>query len=740
MAARSKKEKKSVKPSERLRYEIYGILLMAFSAFILISLTASTGLLGASVLGLLTYATGFKGVFMVACLLTLLGGTLCYTRRRLAFNSWDTGIILFFLIALTVFHYILVSGQFLTRSKMIATIWQNGLQGNGGGLFGALLCVSLIYLFGKIGTLLVIIALSVIDLVLLTGVSMRRFLQLCGHGFVRGGRSLNSKISDFIFVEGDDAPPESPEQDPDKRDQQTKAPVIIDYNAEPAADEKEKITEETGMPAVLENRRPLAEPEILPATEYQLPPLTLLTPSLKLKSNRLNKEIIENVRILEETLESFGIKVNVSQVHRGPAITRYEIQPAQGVKVSKIVHLSNDIALKLAAQDVRIEAPIPGKSALGIEVPNSEISPVFLREMLESNEFQQSGSKLTVALGKDVTGNPIITDLMKMPHLLIAGATGSGKSVCLNTLICSILYKANPNEVKFLLIDPKRVELTYYNGIPHLLAPVVTDAKKAASALKWVVSEMENRYELFASMGVRDISRYNTLCESHEKTPYQPLPYYVVLIDELADLMMIAPVDVEDSICRLAQMARAAGIHLVIATQRPSVDVITGVIKANIPSRIAFAVSSQTDSRTILDLGGAEKLLGRGDMLFMPVGLSKPVRIQGALVHEKEVEEIVSFIVKQGQPLYVNELPEVEETAASVDDADNDLFREAAKMVIDLGHASTSFLQRRFRIGYSHAARIMDIMEEKGIVGPADGAKPRGILMSQEQFNRFYGK
>ncbi len=328
---------------------------------------------------------------------------------------------------------------------------------------------------------------------------------------------------------------------------------------------------------------------------YCLPSLGLLSKSLKVKSNRLNKEILENVRILEETLNNFGVQVCVSQVHRGPAITRYEVQPAPGIKVSKIVRLSDDIALSLAASDVRIEAPIPGKAALGIEVPNKEVLPVYLREILECQEFSDAESKITIALGKDIAGNPIIADLMKMPHLLIAGATGSGKSVCLNAIITSILYKANPGEVKFVLIDPKMVELITYNGIPHLLSPVVTDPRRAASALKWVVGEMENRYELFASLGIRDITRYNNMCREHG-WQHEPLPLIVVVIDELADLMMIAPIEVEDLICRLAQMARAAGIHLVVATQRPSVDVITGVIKANIPTRIAFAVSSQTDS------------------------------------------------------------------------------------------------------------------------------------------------
>ena len=363
---------------------------------------------------------------------------------------------------------------------------------------------------------------------------------------------------------------------------------------------------------------------------------------------------------------------------------------------------------------------------------------VSLRELLECPEFTDAASKISIALGKDIAGNPIVADLMKMPHLLIAGATGSGKSVCLNSIITSILYKATPSEVKLVMIDPKMVELIGYNGIPHLLSPVVTNPRKAASALKWVVSEMETRYELFSSMGIRDITRYNSQSENHRQC--EPLPYIVVVIDELADLMMIAPIDVEDAICRISQMARAAGIHLVVATQRPSVDVITGLIKANIPARIAFAVSSQIDSRTILDMSGAEKLLGKGDMLFVPVGASKPIRIQGALVTDSEVEDIVGYILKQGKPLYVASFLEQPETTAKVETFEDPLFQDAAKLVLDQGHASVSMLQRRFRIGYARAGRLMDILKDKGIVGPYDGAKPRDVLMTSDQFVRFYGK
>ncbi len=418
-------------------------------------------------------------------------------------------------------------------------------------------------------------------------------------------------------------------------------------------------------------------------------------------------------------------------MHIGPAVTRYEVYPDVGVKVSKIVSLSDDLALALAAKDIRIEAPIPGKSAIGIEVPNEEIAMVSLREVLEAKEADKPEAKLLIGLGRDISGQAVLAELNKMPHLLVAGATGSGKSVCINAIIVSLLMRTKPHEVKMMMIDPKMVELSVYNGIPHLLSPVVTDPKKASQALKKVVSEMERRYELFSHTGTRNIEGYNEYIERHNETAEvkQPLlPYIVVIVDELADLMMVASSDVEDSITRLAQMARAAGIHLIIATQRPSVDVITGVIKANIPSRIAFSVSSQTDSRTILDMGGAEKLLGRGDMLFLPVGASKPVRVQGAFVSDQEVEAVVQYVISQQQAQY-------EETMIAQDDEpqeafDDELFDEAVQLVIEMQSASVSMLQRRFRIGYNRAARLIDAMEARGIVGPYEGSKPRAVLVS----------
>ncbi|THF78433.1 DNA translocase FtsK [Cohnella fermenti] len=471
-----------------------------------------------------------------------------------------------------------------------------------------------------------------------------------------------------------------------------------------------------------------------PKRPYRLPPLHLLGKPQGGKGGSV-ADNRETARKLEATLESFGVRARVLDVARGPAVTRYELQPDVGVKVSRIVSLTDDIALALAAKDIRMEAPIPGKSAIGIEVPNSEVSVVTLREVLETQAFHEAQARLSIAFGRDISGQPIVGNLARMPHLLVAGATGSGKSVCINGIITSILYKAKPDEVKFLMIDPKMVELNVYNGIPHLLSPVVTDPRRAALALKKVVVEMEKRYEKFSKSGTRNIEGYNNLMISGDN-PDGVLPYYVVIVDELADLMMVAAGDVEDAIMRLAQMARAAGIHLIIATQRPSVDVITGVIKANIPSRIAFGVSSQVDSRTILDMVGAEKLLGRGDMLFLPMGSSKPIRVQGAFLSDAEVEAVVNHVRAQAEAVYDQELvPELGDDAdAGADEQLDELYDQAVQIVLEAKQASVSLLQRRMRVGYTRAARLIDSMEARGIVGPYEGSKPREVLVSLEQY------
>lgn len=507
---------------------------------------------------------------------------------------------------------------------------------------------------------------------------------------------------------------------------------------------------ETAAPAAPASE-PVSQP---PARPYQIPSIDFLQNGVSRAGDpAVDQEMKEKAGILVETLKSFGVTVRITGIFRGPSVTRYEIQPAAGIKVSKITGLADDIALSLAAQGVRIEAPIPGKPAIGIEVPNSHKDTVSLREILESDSFRSSRSKLAFAVGRDIAGNAVVGDIARLPHMIIAGATGSGKSVCTNSIIMSILYHATPEEVKLILIDPKIVEFTVYEGIPHLLIPVVTDPKKAAGALNWAVQEMQRRYNLFAENSVRDLGDYNAAA-AQPGSGLEPMPQIVVIIDELADLMMTTSKEVEDSICRLAQKARAAGMHLIIATQRPTTDIITGLIKANIPSRIALSVMSQVDSRTILDTGGAEKLLGHGDMLYLPNGKIKPVRVQGCFTSTKEIEKVVDFIKSQTQSEYSNEIMEqveqsipvtkaeakelrAAEKAAAVNEpepgSDEDVLERAIEVVVEAGQASTSSLQRRLKLGYARAARMMDELEQMGVIGPYEGAKPRKVLMTKEQ-------
>mgnify|MGYP002919894860 FL=1 len=507
---------------------------------------------------------------------------------------------------------------------------------------------------------------------------------------------------------------------------------------------------ETAAPAAPASE-PVSQP---PARPYQIPSIDFLQNGVsRAEDPAVDQEMKEKAGILVETLKSFGVTVRITGIFRGPSVTRYEIQPAAGIKVSKITGLADDIALSLAAQGVRIEAPIPGKPAIGIEVPNSHKDTVSLREILESDSFRSSRSKLAFAVGRDIAGNAVVGDIARLPHMIIAGATGSGKSVCTNSIIMSILYHATPEEVKLILIDPKIVEFTVYEGIPHLLIPVVTDPKKAAGALNWAVQEMQRRYNLFAENSVRDLGDYNAAA-AQPGSGLEPMPQIVVIIDELADLMMTTSKEVEDSICRLAQKARAAGMHLIIATQRPTTDIITGLIKANIPSRIALSVMSQVDSRTILDTGGAEKLLGHGDMLYLPNGKIKPVRVQGCFTSTKEIEKVVDFIKSQTQSEYSDEIMEqveqsipvtkaeakelrAAEKAAAVNEpepgSDEDVLERAIEVVVEAGQASTSSLQRRLKLGYARAARMMDELEQMGVIGPYEGAKPRKVLMTKEQ-------
>ncbi len=543
-----------------------------------------------------------------------------------------------------------------------------------------------------------------------------------------------------------DQPTEALEQPIEKQEQDThENPETRREKRNPIASDEKKgmipfnvmMLQRDRKPKQQENRAPERNHTQMVEQDYQYPSKNLLDEE-KFETNEDDSWLQDQIDLLQSTLDNFNVKAKVIGATKGPSVTRIEVQPAPGVKVNKITNLSDDIKLSLAAKDIRMEAPIPGKNAIGIEVPNKVSQAVTLREIITHPAFHESKSPLSVALGLDISGQPVITDLQKMPHGLIAGATGSGKSVCINSLLISILYKAHPDDVRLLLIDPKMVELAPYNKLPHLVTPVITDAKEATQGLKWAVDEMERRYELFAKSGVRDMERFNKLVKEKGE-PDQKLPYIVVIIDELADLMMVSPQEVEDSICRIAQKARACGIHLLLATQRPSVDVITGLIKANIPTRVAFAVSSSVDSRTIIDTNGADKLLGKGDMLFLGNGVSKPVRIQGNFVSDDEIERITDHVKKQKEPEYFFEKEELIQSTLEFDQSD-ELFDEACEFVLEQGAASSSSLQRRFRIGYNRAARLIDMMEAKGFVSEAMGSKPRNVLITKQEYYEQSGE
>ena len=543
---------------------------------------------------------------------------------------------------------------------------------------------------------------------------------------------------------------------PKESEKQEEPAMQAEAAAQPVGEEKAEHTGKNPRSSAKEQQKEMenvaneiAQQEKIQKPEYVFPPLNLLTKPQRGRTGDSNEVLRSTAQKLQDTLHSFGVEVHVTNVSCGPSVTRYELTPEQGVKVSRIVNLADDIKLNLAAADIRIEAPIPGKAAVGIEVPNKENSSVFLRELLETREFKEHPSNLVFAAGKDLSGRVVVADIAKMPHLLIAGATGSGKSVCINTIIMSLIYKAKPEDVKLIMIDPKVVELSVYNGIPHLFIPVVTDPKKAAGALNWAVAEMTDRYQKFAEYNVRDLKGYNQKIESiadiEDENKPEKLPQIVIIVDELADLMMVAPGEVEDAICRLAQLARAAGIHLIIATQRPSVNVITGLIKANMPSRIAFAVSSGVDSRTIIDMNGAEKLLGKGDMLFYPQGYQKPARVQGTFVSDKEVSDVVAFLTEKNNMAEYNQemeekISKVQQAAAEVSSGGGDVdeyFAQAGKFIIEKDKASIGMLQRMFKIGFNRAARIMDQLSDAGVVGPEEGTKPRKVLMSMEQFENY---
>lgn len=760
-AIRSKR--KTSKNKSNRKFELIGVIIIGLGLFSLLSVyTSSAGTLG------IQFNRVLKGLFGIVAYIVppfiILIGVLVIMSYHKTLNRVKLALtILSVFLVFQLVHLVYINE--LNRIgffEFLVDSYKQGINVIGAGALFTPLLYFMTKWFGIMGSYLFLIVLFIIDILLLTNLSLK---QLGVDVFSRIEKRKSSlKESSNKIIKKDLNPKDFIGETIEINDGKNIDPQLIKdaFHIENDSFEGQERLEESKIPdndlKIIEYGRenkklkvsgrssnnkeeniediPMASGEVL---NYPFPPIELLREPDTSRAKVSGSKVRGNAKLLEDTLASFGISAKVLQVSKGPAITRYELQPAPGVKVSRIVNLADDIALNLAASGVRIEAPIPGKAAIGVEVPNDNVTPVFLREVLESSIFQNHPSKLNFALGKDVAGKAIVADISRMPHLLIAGATGSGKSVCINGLIVSIIYKYSPEDVKLILIDPKVVELIHFNGIPHLLIPVVTDPKKAAGALNWAVQEMVSRYKLFAQMGVKDLQSYNEKIKLSEEIK---LPQIIVIVDELADLMMVAPGDVEDAICRLAQMARAAGIHLVIATQRPSVDVITGLIKANIPSRIAFAVSSHTDSRTILDMGGAEKLLGRGDMLFYPVGSSKPIRVQGCFVSEKEIEGVVDHIKNHYEVAPYDE-DVIEEIAAEkekpIDHEQDELLADAIEVVIDAGQASISMLQRRLRVGYARAARMIDEMEVRGIVSGFDGSKPRNVLISKEEFEELYG-
>ena len=691
--ARRRRQFKNEKPSH-IRQDIIGILLIAFALFIFFSTSSSsTGLMGLYLVRkFLRPAIGI-GVYFLPYFIAFFGVILMLRQQSFLLTIQIFGILLLFF---TMISY-----------------------GNG-GYTGYVIKGALEGTFGTTGSYIALSSLFLISMILIFNITLTHAV---------------SKLWDFIFKHRP-RKKKFVEIENDKRSIPSMIPVIKEINAAQL-----EFEEEERKPVIQQKPKPVSYQAPKRIGKYELPPLSLLdqpTEKEKQREEKLRETIELRKKALEETLRSFGIEASVVAINQGPAVTRYEVQPEPGVKISRIANLADDIAMNLASHGVRIEAPIPGKAAVGIEVPNPTVLPVRLGEIAKSDDFQHHSSKLYIGLGKDLSGTPVFGDLAKMPHLLIAGTTGSGKSVCINALIASLLLRARPDEVKLIMIDPKMVEFTHYNDIPHLLAPVVTDPKKASRTLKeWALREMDRRYKAFYSAGVRNMDAYNSKAETTNKM--DRLPYIVIIIDELADMMMVAAAEVETTICRIAQMARATGIHLVVATQRPSVDVITGLIKANIPSRISFAVATQVDSRVILDMSGAEKLLGRGDMLYHPVGAMKPFRLQGAFVSDNEIEKVTDFIKKQAQPQYSQEIIDIEESietsggGGGQGEGKDDLFAEAVKIIVTGGQASTSHLQRRLRIGYNRAARLMDEMEAAGIVSATLGEnKPRKIIATQD--------
>ena len=742
-----KKRRKKIRLKKQLQYELLGLLLIFLSIFGSGASIISDGFIPTSLENIFRLLLGVW--YFTASIILLIIGIILVIKRRLPnfFTKKNVGFVILFSGILLFTHIQTFEKLYIdiAESSIIKATWDHfityingqGVSSQlGGGLIGGLLFAVNYYLFSSAGAKIVAVFSVFIGLIFMTNLSLGNFYQKLKEKVsaiwkksqeIRTNKKARKQAEPTISYGEENQEMEktneleTPSEEVDVQfsyDEKSNGQLMLQIDEEKETETSVEDAEEISVKKVKHQE----------TNYYELPSVKLLNP-VKHSQQRDKPQIQKTVQVLEETFESFGVNAKITKAHVGPAVTKYEVYPEAGVKVSKIINLHDDLALALAAQDIRIEAPIPGKSAVGIEVPNNEVATVSLYEVLDPSS--NKNKKLLFALGRDISGEVVEGELNKMPHLLIAGATGSGKSVCINGIITSILMRAKPHEVKMMMIDPKKVELNMYNGIPHLLTPVVTDPKKAATALKKVVQEMEHRYELFSETGTRNIEGYNNYIQKQNSSADENqafLPYIVVLVDELADLMMVASNDVEDSITRLAQMARAAGIHLIIATQRPSVDVITGVIKANIPSRIAFSVSSQVDSRTILDMGGAEKLLGRGDMLYIPVGRSKPIRVQGAFLSDEEVERIVTHCINQQEVVYKEDMIP-EEQPENFSEVEDELFDDAVQLVVEMQSASVSMLQRRFRIGYTRAARLIDAMEDRGIVGPYEGNKPRTVLL-----------
>lgn len=809
---RNKKQTKKKQDSQSfLKDEIIILSALAASILLLISNFGIGGFVGDAVSSVLFGLFGTIAYIIPILLFTGIAFVISNKENSIAYIKTVAGVGFTWMVC-TLFQ--LIMNEYTAGTGLFSYYKISSMHKDGGGLFGGIVVSVLCPAIGVIGTYVVAVILCIICLVIITEKSFIRSVKKGSEKAYSSAKQDAKKRKEQAELRREKRAQEREQKAAEKerkRKDNTVSGVSFDTTLVKKSPEMREITPPEEVPdlfaeeipsydgreaevskntvpdditinraqPIMEEEVPIPEPvpekrktkeskkQVETATanveqeikkseekqpkEYVFPPLSLLKHGKK-SGGDSDTHLRQTAMKLQQTLQNFNVNVTVTNVSCGPSVTRYELQPEQGVKVSKIVGLADDIKLNLAAADIRIEAPIPGKAAVGIEVPNKENTAVMLRDLLETDEFQKHESKIAFAAGRDIAGKVVVADIMKMPHVLIAGATGSGKSVCINTLIMSILYKADPKDVKLIMIDPKVVELSVYNGIPHLMIPVVTDPKKAAGALNWAVAEMMKRYDLFAQYNVRDLKGYNAKVETieaiEEEGKPEKLPQIVIIVDELADLMMVAPGEVEESICRLAQLARAAGIHLVLATQRPSVNVITGLIKANMPSRIAFSVSSGVDSRTIIDMNGAEKLLGKGDMLFYPAGYQKPARVQGAFVSDKEVQAVVDFLVKNSEGVQYNEeiTNHVNSTSVAAGGAasgnsgadDRDAyFVDAGKFIIEKDKASIGMLQRVFKIGFNRAARIMDQLAEAGVVGEEEGTKPRKVLMSMEQFEQY---